>query len=139
MLTLANLPSNAFGIPVMGPNQLAPLPFGDGVRCIGGTLRRYPVVKASPEGVATLGPGIVALSQALFPPEAHIAPGSTWNFMHWYRDPSGPCGTTYSGTNALAAWRKIGWSERPAIRTSTRTPRRAAFARASNTRWPGAK
>ena len=86
----------------MGPSQVPATAFGDGLRCVGGTLRRFPVVAANAAGTADIGPGLVAASGALFPPAGTIVAGSTWSFQHWYRDPGGPCGTGYSVTNAVA-------------------------------------
>jgi len=73
----------------------AQVPYGDGFRCIGGTLGRL--------RPATLADGSGANSRHVdftVPPAgggpAQIHPGSTWNFQYWYRDPAGPGGT---GTN----------------------------------------
>lgn len=46
--------------------------------------------------------GLVSHANANFPPAGHIAAGSTWHFAHWYRDPGGPCGSTYSTSSALS-------------------------------------
>ena len=48
----------------------------------------------------TLGPGVVALSQAL-PPGGHITAGSIWHFQAWFLDPTGPCGQGSNMTNAV--------------------------------------
>jgi len=52
--------------------------------------------------VLTEGPGIVSWTIANLPPPAWIDAGDTWRFQCWYRDPQGPCGTTYSGSSAMA-------------------------------------
>ncbi|HEV8114301.1 MAG TPA: beta-propeller fold lactonase family protein [Planctomycetota bacterium] len=76
-------------------NAQAQVPFGDGVRCVGGTLGRLRPV--------TLSDGTGHNSRHLdftVPPAssgpAQIVAGSTWYFTYWYRDPFGPLG---SGTN----------------------------------------
>jgi hypothetical protein len=102
VLNMTQLPPNQFGILFMGPVQIAPVPFGDGLRCVGGQLRRYGVIQANGFGNASFGPGIVNYSQSNFPPAGWILVSSTWSFQHWYRDPGGPCGTNYNATNALA-------------------------------------
>jgi hypothetical protein len=103
LLTASGMAPGSFGIPFMGPAQIGRVPFGDGLRCVGGTLRRFPVVAADATGTALIGPGLVAASIANFAPPGHITVGSTWSFQHWYRDPGGPCGTAYNVTNAVAA------------------------------------
>jgi hypothetical protein len=71
-------------------NALAgtPVTFGDGVRCVGGSLKRLYVVSAV-GGVATMppagGPSITARSAALGDP---IAAGSQRHYQVYYRDPN---------------------------------------------------
>ena len=75
----ASAPNN-LGLYFYGPNQVL-LPFGDGVRCVGGALTRMQALVGS---------------QFLLPfdldyasPDAlKLVPGSTWNFQAWYRDPA---------------------------------------------------
>jgi hypothetical protein len=104
VLEVRHLPPGVFAILFMGPEQVQ-VPFGDGIRCVGpGTagLFRFPVQNAGATAAITLGPGIAAWSQG-FPPAGLIAPGSTWNFQCWYRDPLGPCGGTFNLSNGLSA------------------------------------
>lgn len=85
------------------------LPFGNGLRCVGSGgvgLHRYQPTSSGPLGQyelspATLGMGIVAKSQSLFPPSGWIQPGATWYFQAWFRDPSGPCALGYNLSNGL--------------------------------------
>lgn len=101
-ITATQLPNNQNGIFFMGPNQAAPIPFGDGLRCVGGQLFRYlPVKNSGSTGTITLGPGIVAASQS-FAMAGRIDNGETWNFQAWFRDPMGPCGLAFSVSNALS-------------------------------------
>lgn len=74
------------GLFFCGPNQVnggAGMPFQNGLRCVGGTVLRFPpLVPAGPvanqplDFTAPTGPG-----QA-------ITPGSTWHFQYWFRDPA---------------------------------------------------
>ena len=100
-LSATGLPANQNGIFYMGPNQIA-APFGDGQRCVGGTVFRYPVQNAGSAGTLTLGPGIAAYSVAHFPLSGQITSGSSWNFQCWHRDPGGPCGAGYNLSDAVS-------------------------------------
>ena len=57
----------------------------------------YPVQSSSPDGVARLGPGLVADSATQGPA---IFTGQTWLFQALYLDPAGPCGSL-NGTQGL--------------------------------------
>ncbi|MDA1265835.1 MAG: hypothetical protein O2816_12210 [Planctomycetota bacterium] len=83
---------------------------GDGRMCLGGTLFRFPAGVANTYGHRVLGTGLVAHSQANFPPAGHIQPGNTWRFQYWYRDPVGyvceglqtlPSGSNWSNVVAV--------------------------------------
>jgi hypothetical protein len=82
---------SAYTIFLQGDAQLTnPLHFGDGLRCVGGTLKRLYAHHASGGAVhapdAGAGdPPITARSAALGDP---IAPGSTRYYQTYYRDPS---------------------------------------------------
>jgi hypothetical protein len=72
-------------VPVLlfyGPNQVA-LPFGNGIRCVGGQTRRLPPV------VSTYGLfGFITkeIDLTTSPAVLDMVPGSTWNFQAWHRD-----------------------------------------------------
>jgi hypothetical protein len=88
-------------------NVPAGIVFGDGVRCVGGTIKRLAIRNASQGVVSFPGPGdppISARSAALGDP---IAPGSNRYYQTYYRDPSpGFCsGATFNVTNAI----RIAW------------------------------
>ena len=70
------------GIFFYGPTQVQQ-PFGNGFRCVGGTVGRLAVEL----GVANRITHALDNTQ---PPNAStvIAAGSTWNFQAWYRDPA---------------------------------------------------
>jgi hypothetical protein len=75
--------------------QDPPVPFGDGLRWIGGTIKRMPVTMSDNAGKVAFPAHFNA------PPLNTLAPGSTRYFMLWYRDPAGgPNG--FNASNALA-------------------------------------
>jgi Tol biopolymer transport system component len=87
LVSMAELP-HALSIFLQGDTDLSGVAFGDGVRCVGGTLRRLysknavgGVVSAPSSG----DPSITARSAALGDP---IAPGSTRSYQVYYRDPN---------------------------------------------------
>ena len=100
------LPSS-LSIFLQGSAQLGvALPFGDGLRCIAGTLKRLYAKNASSGTVVAPLPGdpsIRAHSAALGDP---IAPGSVRNYQVYYRDPDpafcpSPQGNGFNVGNAL--------------------------------------
>lgn len=79
-----NLPlPQTIGLFFSGSNSIGPLPFGDGLRCVGPAIR--------------LGVVITNTGQADYGP---VASGT--NYQFWYRDNSGPCGSGFNLTNAIA-------------------------------------
>ncbi len=102
VLVASELPPAQFGLYIMSANQ-ALAPFGSGLRCMSAPITRFlPPIPTDPCG-STLGPGIVAHTLANFASTFHITAGSTWNFQHWYRDPSTPppCVLEFNLTNAV--------------------------------------
>ncbi|MFT7677990.1 MAG: hypothetical protein ACI8QC_001976 [Planctomycetota bacterium] len=94
-LNAADVPAGENGIFFYGGSQTT-LPFGNGVRCVGGTLYRLPVVSASGMGTVSYTPNLAS------PPlGGQITAGSTWNFQLWYRDPSAG-GANYNATEGLS-------------------------------------
>ncbi|HEV8114341.1 MAG TPA: hypothetical protein VGR31_16335 [Planctomycetota bacterium] len=100
----------AYTIFLQGDLQLgSPVHFGDGLRCVGGTLKRLYAKNASAGAVhapdAGLGePSITTRSAALGDP---ITPGSTRYYQTYYRDPNpsfcaAPVGNTFNASNAVA-------------------------------------
>ena len=95
---------------LQGSAVSAPIVFGDGVRCVGGALKRMYVHSAV--GGALLVPAagdlsVSARSAALGDP---IAPGSMRAYQVYYRDPSGsfcapPAGNAWNVSSAV----RIGW------------------------------
>lgn len=67
-------------------------PFGDGLRCAGGELRRLGVMIPDMTGTADWGPGLS--EQGMF------SPGATRRFQVGYRDPTGsPCASGFNLSN----------------------------------------
>ncbi len=95
VLTVTGMPLFQPGIIYMGNVMVGPLPFGDGLRCVGGAVTRFPVMFSGATGSISIGPGIIGAG-------APIAPFSIWNFQGWYRDPVGPCGTGFNLSNATS-------------------------------------
>ena len=84
----------------------SPLPFGDGLRCVGGSLRRLYVKNAvggSASAPAAGDPSVSAQSALLGDP---LAPGSTRWYQTYYRDPNlgfcaAPTGNTFNVSSGL--------------------------------------
>ena len=79
--------------------------FMDGLLCVGGPMSKIyrlpPIINSGAEGVAMLGPGLVALSNTkLVPIVGGILPGDTWYFQTFYRDMSS-CGHGANTSNAI--------------------------------------
>ena len=103
-------PATATSIVLQGDALVAPLAFGDGLRCAGGGLKRLYVIAASGGALTAPQPGdpsVSARSAALGDP---LAPGATRVYQVYYRDPDpgfcpAPQGSTFNATNAVAvAW-----------------------------------
>ena len=78
------------------------MPFGNGWRCIGGSLRRVlPPLVSDPSGRVSF---TVDLTKFPFSGSAQaILPGSCGNFQYWYHDPAG----TPSSFNLSDAWHLV--------------------------------
>ena len=98
VLSISGMAPNQFGIVYSGFSTVS-LPFGNGLRCIGGTVLRYPVRLADAAGVLSYGPGeIVSLSGGA---TGVVTPGERRFYQGWYRDPGGPCGSSFNLSNGL--------------------------------------
>jgi len=70
------------------------LPFGDGLRCVGGSVVRVSVKTANTSGVATWGPGLGA--------SEGWSAGDLLSLQTWYRDPAGgPCSSGFNLSHAV--------------------------------------
>lgn len=97
-LRASGCPSSINAIFFYGPTQIAPVPFHAGFLCTTGGFSRLPVL-------TTNGSGDLSYSVDLTTPPnvlGQINAGSTWHFQLWYRDPSGPNGSTNT-SDALQA------------------------------------
>jgi hypothetical protein len=103
VLTTTQMPTFKQCITIMSATPIAPLVFGDGRRCVGGTLSRFGVQNTGPLGTTAIGPGLSAYSIANFPAVNWIVAGSTFGFQSWYRDPTGPCGGFTNISSAIRA------------------------------------
>ncbi|HJP00575.1 MAG TPA: hypothetical protein QF764_02255 [Planctomycetota bacterium] len=91
-LRVSGCPTNHFGLFYYG-SQSTELPFGDGFRCIGGTVIRLGIANTGAAGVAAWNIDLDHPPQ----PTGQITPGSHWNFQFWYRDiPAGMSGFNLS-------------------------------------------
>ena len=94
---VSGLPPYSFMVLYQGTDQAASglgVPFGDGLRCAGGTTRRLGIRVSNLYGVVGYGPGLAGIG--------HWQAGETWHFQAWYRDPGGPCGSGSNMSNATS-------------------------------------
>ena len=105
-LIATGLPPNAPVLFFRGASSLAGgVPFGDGLRCVVGGVRRLAVRTAHAQGVATFGaqPGDPLISVVGIVPAA----GGTQHYQAWYRDTASFCtAATFNLTNAY----RIDWA-----------------------------
>jgi len=69
------------------------IPFGDGLRCVGGSVARLGVRTPDSGGGASWGPGLAA--------SGGWGAGDVRRFQVWYRDPAGPCGGGFNLSHGL--------------------------------------
>lgn len=93
VLVASQLPPSRPSLFFFGTTPVGPLPFGDGLRCAGGSIKRFGLGLNSPIGMKISGTGICAAFG--------ILPGMSPVFQVWTRDPGGPCGTNFNTTNAF--------------------------------------
>lgn len=92
----------ASGAPALQPafflygSAQASVPYGNGLRCVGGSVWRLPPAFTSGAGELRH-----ALDLDHLPAGSSIAAGSVWNFQLWYRDPAGG-GAGFNLSNALS-------------------------------------
>jgi len=85
---------NEPGIFYYGPNQIE-TPFGDGYRCVGGTVRRLPISFANGGTLSRVVNNNASYAAGF------ITAGSTWNFQAWFRDPDAN-GASFNLSNGLS-------------------------------------
>lgn len=98
LFVVDRLPPGKSGLVFMGSQTVAGgvgVAFKDGLRCVGGQQKRFPVQTADATGTFHQS-NAATLSNDL------ITVGSTWNFQAWYRDDASTCGKQSNFSNALA-------------------------------------
>lgn len=93
-LTASGLPFNTLGLYFYSQTQ-AQIAFGNGTRCVGGTIIRLPIVAGDAFGLASFPLNFTALVAP-----GIIAPGQDWNFQFWFRD-AGAGGSNFNLTDGL--------------------------------------
>ena len=95
VLSASGMPANKTGLFLFGTTRLwSPLPFGNGLRFIGGAIQRLPVTTTDANGEVSF-----AADMTTFPLNG-IAAGDVRDFQFWYRDPAAG-GAFYNATDAL--------------------------------------
>lgn len=96
---------HAASIFLQGNALVAPVPFGDGLRCVGGTLKRL-ALKSAVNGVVDYPvAGELSITQRSAQLGDPISGGSDRHYQVYYRDPDTsfcPGGGTYNITNAVS-------------------------------------
>lgn len=93
VLTARQCPPTTLGLFFAGDNALAAVPFGDGVRCVGGSILRL--------GVATTTTGVAASTGTLSVQQGLVG-GELRHYQFWYRNVLGPCAGGFNTTNGLS-------------------------------------
>jgi len=105
-ISCAGMPAHSLGILLQGTGTIAPVLFGDGVRCVGGILKRIYVHNAIGGALELPQPGDLPVSARSAQLGDTITQGSTRNYQLYYRDPSAsfcpaPQGSTFNVSNGL--------------------------------------
>jgi hypothetical protein len=95
-LRTTNLPPNAVGLYFMGTTAIQQT-FGNGFRCVGGSIVRLPIINADALGVAQY-----LLDYAALPAAGQIQPGDIRRFQFWYRNVAAG-GAGFNLSNGLEA------------------------------------
>ncbi len=80
-LSATGVPANTFGLFFFSPNEISPVPFGNGLRCLGAPFRRLPVTNAGTSGILR-----TTIDWAQPGTASVITANSTWSFQAWFRD-----------------------------------------------------
>jgi hypothetical protein len=97
----------ALAIFLQGRNEIAPLPFGDGLRCVAGSLRRLYVHNASSGAASAPQAGEPSIPLRSAQLGDVILQGQTRRYQAYYRDANqgfcpAPQGSTFNVTNGLS-------------------------------------
>ncbi len=106
VLNASGLLPNATSIFLQGTANVAPVAFGDGLRCTGGVLKRLYTKNASSGAVSAPAAGDPSITQRSAALGDAIPIGDRRYYQVYYRDPSAgfcpaPSGGTYNITNSL--------------------------------------
>ncbi len=82
VLIVSGAPPNSTGLVFYGTNPIQ-IPFGNGFRCVGGT-----VIRMTPIPVNSFGDAVQPIDLAHLPQGQHFVAGDTRLFQFWYRNPS---------------------------------------------------
>jgi hypothetical protein len=112
VLSITNHRPSTLAVLFQGTPQNVTLMYGDGIRCIGGTLKRP--FKMTPANALTLTipsasstpPSPATLSSQSAVKGDPLSIGSVRGYQLVYRDNGGPCGTGFNATNGI----KIVWA-----------------------------
>jgi len=106
VLTCYNTQPSQSGLYFQANNQIAN-PWGDGVQCAGGGLKRLGVRFSDASGMSTTA----GFAQSISVKAGNITAGSTKNYQLWYRDTTGsqPCGAGVNDFNASNGY-SVTWS-----------------------------
>ena len=88
VLVATQAPSAVTGLFFSSGTAGSPMPFGDGLRCVAGNLRRLGVANTSFDGVA--------LSTTTLSQREGLSGGELRHYQYWFRDHAGPCGTAFN-------------------------------------------
>jgi len=112
LLTSSGELSTSTSVFLQGTSLIAPVAFGDGLRCTGGVLLRL-FVKSAASGTASApGIGDVAVHSRSALLGAPLSPGSACTYQVYYRDANlgfcpAPAGSSFNVSNGL----RISWTE----------------------------
>ena len=93
VLIATGLPPNIPGIFFYGPNEIA-VPFGNGIRCVGGGINRLNVSFSN-------GGGVMSRDFDIAGAAVTIVPDSVWKFQAWFRDVAAG-GSLFNLSNGLS-------------------------------------
>ncbi len=98
VLDVSACPPNKFGLFFYGPDQTN-VPFGNGIRCVGGSLVRLSPAELT-DALGNYSRPLDFLSPPMSGGPGLVLPGSRWNFQFWFRDPV-PGGAAFNVSDAL--------------------------------------
>jgi hypothetical protein len=106
-LTVGSELPGALRIFLQGDTSIAPTAFGDGLRCVGGALKRLYVVNDSSQSVTVPGPGDPSISSRSAALGDAIPVGATRHYQAYYRDADptfcpAPMGSTFNISSGVS-------------------------------------